>query len=138
PEIVGEDERAVAQAVSTLQVAIQTTGVVGPVLAGVLIPLFGTPSLLLFDGASYLACAGIVFTFVSAGAVPHASKRARGLLVGVRTLFADSFLTAIAVTAFIAHIGLVALFATLPALAFHAFHDARTAGALFAADAIGS
>jgi predicted MFS family arabinose efflux permease len=138
PEIVGEDERLVAHAVSTLQVAIQTTGVLGPVLAGVLIPLIGTPSLLLFDAVSYLICAAIVLTFVHAGGVRPRAERARGLLVGVRTLFAIPFLVAITVAAFLVHVGLVALFATLPALAFQRFDDARAAGALFAADAVGS
>ncbi|HKU57794.1 MAG TPA: MFS transporter [Gaiellaceae bacterium] len=138
PEIVGEEEGLVAQAVSALQVAIQTTGVVGPVLAGVLIPFSGAPSLLLFDGASYLVCAAIVFAFVRAGGVRPREERARGILVGVRALFANPFLTAIVVAAFLAHVGLVALFGTLPALAFRAFDDARTAGALFSADAVGS
>lgn len=138
PEIVGEDERLVAQAVSELQVAIQTTGVVGPVLAGVLIPLVGAPSLLLFDGLSYLVCAAVVLIFVHAGGVRPPGERATGLLVGVRTLFADRLLTAIAVAAFLAHVGLVALFATLPALAFQKFDNAPAAGALFAADAVGS
>lgn len=138
PEIVGEEEGLVAQAVSALQVAIQTTGVVGPVLAGVLIPFSGAPSLLLFDGASYLVCAAIVFAFVRAGGLRPREERARGILVGVRTLFANPFLTAIVVAAFLAHVGLVALFGTLPALAFRAFDDARTAGALFSADAVGS
>jgi MFS family permease len=138
PEIVGEEEGLVAQAVSALQVAIQTTGVVGPVLAGVLIPFIGAPSLLLFDGASYLVCAAIVFAFVVAGGVRPDGERARGLFVGVRALFANPFLIAIVVAAFLAHVGLVALFGTLPALAFRAFHDARTAGALFSADAVGS
>jgi MFS family permease len=138
PEIVGEDERLVAQAVSTLQVAIQTTGVVGPVLAGVLIPFTGSPSLLLLDGTSYLVCATVVFLFVQAGGVRPPEERARGLLVGVRALFASPFLTAIVVAAFLAHVGLVALFGTLPALAFHVFRDAHAAGALFSADAVGS
>jgi MFS family permease len=138
PEIVGEDERLVGQAVATLQVAIQTTGVVGPVLAGVLIPFVGAPSLLLFDAVSYLVCAAIVLIFVHAGGVRPRGERPSGLLAGVRTLFANPFLTAIVVAAFLAHVGLVALFATLPALAFHVFDDARTAGALFAADAVGS
>lgn len=138
PEIVGEDEGLVAQAVSALQVAIQTTGVVGPVLAGVLIPFVGAPSLLLFDGASYVLCAAIVLVFVKAGGVRPREERARGLLVGVRALFANPFLAAILVAAFLAHVGLVGLFGTLPALAFRMFDDARTAGALFAADAVGS
>ncbi|HVH50770.1 MAG TPA: MFS transporter [Gaiellaceae bacterium] len=138
PEIVGEDERAVAQAVAALQVAIQSTGVIGPVLAGVLIPFLGSPSVLLFDGASYLCCAAIVAAFVHAGGVQPRAERARGLFVGVRALFGDSFLTAIVLAAFLAHLGMVGLLSSLPALAFRMFDDARTAGALFAADAAGS
>jgi MFS family permease len=138
PEIVGEDERLVAQAVSTLQVAIQVTGVVGPVLAGILIPFTGSPSLLLFDATSYLVCAAVVLVFVHVGGGRPREERPRGLFVGVRALFANPFLTAIVVAAFLSHVGLVGLFGTLPALAFRVFHDSRTAGALFSADAVGS
>lgn len=138
PELVGEDERAVAQATSALQVAIQTTGVVGPLLAGVLIPFLGAPALLLFDGLSYVLCAAIIATFVHVGGAIPRAERVSGLLVGVRALFRDSYLTAILVAAFLAHLGLLALFGTLPALAFNVYDNARVAGVLFSADAVGS
>src|SRR2546426_10685438 len=135
PEVVGEDETEVARATAALQVAIQTTGVLGPAIAGLLIPLLGAPNLLLFDGASYAISAAIVASFVRVGrARPHA-ERVRGVLVGVRHLRRDSLLASIVVVAFAAHVGLAALFASLPALAFRSFHDARTAGVLFTADA---
>ena len=138
PEIVGEDEREVARAQAALQVAIQTTGVIGPVAAGVLIPLIGAPQLLFVDGASYAVSAAIVLALVRVGhAVPRAERR-RGVLSGVRHVFADSLLASIVTVGLVAHVGLAALFASLPALAFRDFHDARSAGVLFTADAIGS
>lgn len=138
PEIVGEDEREVSRAQAALQVAIQTTGVIGPVAAGVLIPLIGAPQLLVVDGASYAVSAAIVLAAVHVGhAVPRA-ERPRGVLVGLRHVFADSLLASIVAVALVAHVGLAALFASLPALAFRDFHDARSAGLLFTADAIGS
>jgi MFS family permease len=138
PEIVGEDEHEVARAQAALQVAIQTTGVAGPVAAGVLIPLIGAPQLLFIDGASYAVSAVIVLALVRVGhALPRAERR-RGVLAGVRYVFADSLLASIVTVGLVAHVGLAALFASLPALAFQSFHDARTAGVLFTADAIGS
>lgn len=138
PEIVGEDEREVARAQAALQVTIQTTGIVGPVAAGVLIPLIGAPQLLFIDGASYAVSAAIVLTLVRVGrAVPRTVRR-RGVLAGVRFVVADSLLASIVIVALVAHVGLASLFASLPALAFRDFHDARSAGVLFTADAIGS
>jgi MFS family permease len=138
PDVVGEDEAEVARATAALQVAIQTTGVLGPAAAGLLIPLLGAPNLLLFDGASYALSAAIVAGFVRVGHAHPRAERVRGLLVGVRHLRNDSLLASIVVVAFTAHVGLAALFASLPALAFQSFHDARTAGVLFTADAVGS
>jgi MFS family permease len=138
PDVVGEDEAEVARATAALQVAIQTTGVLGPAAAGLLIPLLGAPNLLLFDGASYAISAAIVAGLVHVGRARSRAERTRGLLVGVRHLRRDSLLTSIVAVAFIAHVGLAALFASLPALAFRSFHDARTAGVLFTADAVGS
>jgi MFS family permease len=138
PEIVGEDDREVARAQAALQVAIQTTGVVGPVGAGGLIPLLGAPQVLYIDGASYAASALIVAAFVRVGRAVPAAQRRRGALAGVRRVFADPLLGSIVTVALVAHVALAALFASLPALAFRSFHDARIAGALFAADAAGS
>ncbi|HYA09752.1 MAG TPA: MFS transporter, partial [Gaiellaceae bacterium] len=138
PEIVGEDESEIARATAALQVAIQTTGVVGPILAGVLIPLIGAPSILLFDAASYTLSAAIVAVFVHVGRALARAGRRHGVLVGVRQVRRDRLLASIVAAALAAHIALAALFATLPALAFRTFHDARTAGVLFAADAVGS
>ena len=137
PEIVGEDEQEVSRAQASLQVAIQVTGIVGPVAAGALIPLIGAPRLLYLDAASYAISAFVVFAFVHAGRTVVANRR-RGALAGVRHVFGDSLLGSIVAVAFAAHIGLAALFASLPALAFRHFHDARVAGLLFTCDAVGS
>jgi predicted MFS family arabinose efflux permease len=138
PEIVGEDEREVARAQASLQVAIQVTGIVGPVLAGVLIPVLGAPQLLYLDGASYALSALIVVAFVAGGRAVARADRPRGLLLGVRRVLSDPLLASIVLVAFVAHVALAALFASLPALAFREFHEARTAGVLFTADAVGS
>jgi MFS family permease len=138
PEIVGEDEREVARAQAALQVAIQVTGIVGPVAAGVLIPVLGAPQLLYLDGASYALSASIVVALVRGGGAVARAERQRGVFAGVRHVFGDSLLASIVGVALAAHVGLAALFATLPALAFREFHDVRTAGVLFTADAVGS
>jgi MFS family permease len=138
PDIVGEDEREVSRAMAALQVTIQTTGVIGPLFAGLVIPLIGASSLLLLDGASYALSAAIVAIFVHVGRARPRAERVRGVFVGVRRIRADSLLASIVLVGLVAHVALAALFASLPALAFDAFHDARTAGVLFAADAIGS
>jgi MFS family permease len=137
PELVGEDEAEVARATAALQVAIQTTGVIGPVLAGVLIPVLGATAILVFDAASYALSAAIVALFVRVGRAVAGAAR-RGVLVGVRRIRDDALLASLVASVLAAHLALAALFATLPALAFRTFHDARTAGLLFAADAIGS
>ena len=103
-----------------------------------LIPLIGAPQLLFVDGASYAVSAAIVLALVRVGhAVPRAERR-RGVLAGVRYVFADTLLGSIVTVGLVAHVGLAALFASLPALAFRGFHDARSAGVMFTADAIGS
>jgi MFS family permease len=138
PEVVGEDEREVARAQASLQVAIQVTGIVGPVAAGLLIPVLGAPELLYVDGASYALSAVIVLLFVAGGRATARGERPRGLFHGVRRVVADPLLGSIVLVAFFAHVALAALFASLPALAFRHFHDSRTAGVLFTADAVGS
>jgi MFS family permease len=138
PEIVGEDESEIARATAALQVAIQTTGVLGPVLAGVLIPMLTAPRVLYLDAASYALSAAIVALLVRVGRPLPRPARRRGVLVGVRRIRRDPLLLSVVGAALAAHVGLAALFATIPALAFRSFHDARVAGVLFAADAVGS
>ena len=96
PEIVGEDEHEVARAQAALQVAIQVTGIVGPVAAGVLIPLLGAPQLL-YRRRRELRALGADRRRARArrdGRLPAPSRR-RGVLAGVRHVFADSLLASI-------------------------------------------
>jgi MFS family permease len=138
PELVGEDEREVARATAALQVTIQTARIAGPLLAGVLIPFVGAANLLFVDAVSYLGSATLLALFVHAGKPVARDLRRRGFLVGVRYIRSDALLTAILLAALFAHVGLAALFASLPALAFEKFGDPKAAGLLFAADAAGS
>jgi MFS family permease len=79
----------------------------------------------------------IVAALVRVGRAVPAAQRRRGALA-VRHVFADPLLASIVTVALVAHVALAGLFASLPALAFRSFHDARIAGVLFSADAVGS
>ncbi len=103
-----------------------------------LIPLIGAPRLLYIDAASYAVSAFVVFAFVRVGRAVVAANRRRGALAGVRHVFSDSLLGSIVTVGLVAHVGLAALFASLPAFAFRELHDARAAGLLFTSDAVGS
>src|SRR5437763_1044069 len=82
--------------------------IVGPVSAGLLIPLIGAPQLLYLDAASYALSALIVVAFVRGGNVHP--ERKRGVLSGVRVVFGDSLLASILTVALLAHVALAALF----------------------------
>src|SRR5687767_14981713 len=54
PELVGEDERTIAQANSLIEGGTAVAGLAGPALAGLLIPLIGAPNVLYVDAATYV------------------------------------------------------------------------------------
>ena len=72
PMIVGEDEPAILRANMQMQMSIQITTILGPVLAGVLIGIVGNAPVLLIDAVSFFAAAGILSAGVSS------SKRGAG------------------------------------------------------------
>ena len=67
PEIVGDDERLVAQVNALLAGANQITQIAGPVLAGLLIAAVGPSTVLVVDGCSYLVSFLVVALLVSVG-----------------------------------------------------------------------
>ena len=138
PALVGEDAAEVTRAQSALQVAAQTTGVLGPLAAGALIPLIGAPRLLYVDGASYALSALIIALLVHPTSGQAGPRKRHGLLVGVRFMFSDALLGSILTGALAAHVAFAALTASIPILAYREFHDARIAGTLFTAIAAGS
>ena len=133
PELLGEDERVVTQANALFQGAIRVTMLLGPPLSGVLIGLFGAPSVLLVDGASYVVSFALVLLFVPRRAPLPVEDDARGLLAGFRFLLRDPLLR-VWIPLFVAgDAAWQAFFAAVPVLVVERFDaDPKVAGVLFA------
>lgn len=88
PLIVGEDEQAISRANMHMQMSIQITTILGPVLAGVLIGVIGNAAVLLINAASFLAGAAVLWVGVSYTRRRKASQDGRilreDLLEGLR------------------------------------------------------
>ncbi len=64
PELVGDDERTVAQANAILEGAQRATSLLGPATAGLLIATFGAPFVLYIDAATFFVSFVILALFV--------------------------------------------------------------------------
>lgn len=133
PELVGEDERTMSQANSLIEGGSSFAALLGPALAGLLIPFVGASNVLYVDAATYFVAFVLVLAFVPrrepVGVPPES-----GLLAGVRFLACDRFLGP--VSALVVATGFLgaALSAGLPVYAFDAFDgSSRVAGLFYAA-----
>ena len=133
PELLGEGERVVTQANALFQGAIRVTMLLGPPLGGVLIGLFGAPTVLLVDGASYVVSFALVLLFVPRRAPLPVEDDARGLLAGFRFLLREPLLR-VWIPLFVAgDAAWQAFFAAVPVLVVERFDaDPKVAGILFA------
>jgi predicted MFS family arabinose efflux permease len=133
PELLGEDERVVTQANALFQGAIRVTMLLGPPIGGVLIGLFGAPSVMLVDGASYVVSFALVLLFVQRRAPSPVEDDARGVLSGFRFLLREPLLR-VWIPLFVAgDAAWQAFFAAVPVLVVERFDaDAKVAGVLFA------
>jgi predicted MFS family arabinose efflux permease len=133
PELVGEDERRMSQANSAIEGGTAFAALIGPALAGLLIPFIGAPNVLYVDAASYLIAFVLVAAFVPRRK-PVAGAQAGGVLDGVRFLLRDSLLAPIAVI--VVAFGFLAsgMSAGLPVYAYAQFDgSSRIAGLFYAA-----
>lgn len=133
PEVVGEDERRMSQANSSIEGGTAFAALVGPALAGLLIPVLGAPNLLYLDAASYLAAFLLVLVFVPRRK-PLGAPPEQGVLAGLRFVLADRLLGPISATV----VGFGLLGAGLSAgLPFYAYDQldgsSRIAGLFYAA-----
>ena len=134
PELLGDDERRLAQANALLQAATRLTLVLGPAAAGMLIAVIGPVNVLFVDAATYLIAFALVLLFVPAGGRATDSEDARGLLAGVRFLLRDRLLGPLTAATAAVEMAFQALIATLPVLVIARYGtDAGIAGWLFAA-----
>ena len=139
PELVGDDERTVAQANAIVEGTQRATALLGPSLAGVLIAVIGATNVLYVDAASFFVSFLILVTFVPRRPPVAESEDARGLLAGIRFLLRDPLLRVLAVTALFLNMFGQMLSASLPVLAFEEFdQSSKIAGLFFAAFGAGS
>jgi MFS family permease len=139
PEIVGDDERTVAQANAVLEGAQRTTSLLGPAVAGILITAIGATNVLYVDAATFLFSALVLATFVPRRPPVAQTDESRGILAGVRFLLRDSLLAPLAITALFLNMFGQMLAASLPVLAYETFGgSSRLAGAFFAAFGAGA
>ena len=139
PELVGDDERTVAQANAVVEGAQRTTMLLGPAAAGLLIAAFGATNVLYIDAATFLF-AGLVLTFFVPRRPPlPATDESKGVLAGVRFLVRDPLLAPLAITALFLNMFGQMLVASLPVLAYEQHGgSSRVAGAFFAAFGAGA
>jgi MFS family permease len=138
PELVGEDERTIAQANSAIEGGTAFAGLAGPALAGLLIPFTSPSNILYVDAATY----AISFLLL-AGFVPKAKKLAGaassgGVLAGIRFFVRDRLLAPMGATVIALNFVGSAIAATIPFYAFDVFGSSRVAGLFYTAGGAGA
>jgi MFS family permease len=138
PELVGDDERTVAQANAVVEGAQRATSLLGPVAAGLLIAAFSAPVVLYVDAATFLVSFALLALFVPRRAPVPQTEEAGGVLAGMRFLLRDRFLRVLGGTALVANGLSQILVAGLTVLAYEEYSSSRVAGALFASFGAGA
>jgi MFS family permease len=134
PELVGEDERLMSQGNSLIEGGSALAALIGPALAGLLIPLLGAPSVLYVDAATYAVSFLLILAFVPRRKPVAAEAVEHGVLAGLRFLLHDRLLAPMAVTVIGFGFLSAGLSAGLPVYAFEEFNgSSRIAGLFYAA-----
>ncbi|GHE42522.1 MFS transporter [Streptomyces vinaceus] len=135
-ELLSPHARSLARANSALAGVTNGSAFVGPALAGALIPLVGTTSVIWLDAASFAFSGLLLLRRVPAGGGGAGGSAAgpRGLWAGVRHLCGDWFLSRAMLSTVVFGLMLRTQMITMPVLAFTRFEgDARLGGLLVAA-----
>jgi len=133
-DLVSDDQDLLARANALLQMAMRTTYLVGPALAGALIAALGAPAVLLLDGATYLVSFVLIALFVPQGRRAAETPDLRGIFAGVKFLRRDRLVRSWAIAQTFGQGSFQALVLALPILAFLRYEqDAVIAGTLLAA-----
>jgi MFS family permease len=130
PELVGEDERMMSQANSLIEGGGAIAALLGPALAGVLIPVIGAPNVLYVDAATYVISFLLILIFVPRRE-PVGEEPQHGVLGGISFLLRDRLLgpMALVVVAF-GFLG-SGLSAALPFYAYDEFDGSSRIAGLF-------
>lgn len=133
PELVGENERLMSQGNSLVEGGAAFAAMMGPALAGLLIPFLGASNVLYVDAATYLVAFVIVLVFVPRRK-PLTGTVQSGVLAGVRFLVSDRFLGPVAAVVVVTGFLGAGMSAGLPVYAFSEFEgSSRIAGLFYAA-----
>jgi predicted MFS family arabinose efflux permease len=133
PELVGEDERLMSQGNSLVEGGSAFARLIGPAVAGLLIPVIGAPNVLYVDAATYLVAFVLLLAFVP-GREPVAAAARQKVLSGVRFLVGDRLLGPIAAVVVVFGLLSAGLSAGLPFYAYEEFDgSSRVAGLFYAA-----
>jgi len=139
PELVGDDEATVGQANAIVEGTQRATALLGPSLAGILIAIIGAANVLYVDAASFFISFLILVTLVPKRPPIEATEDSGGVLAGIRYIFRDRLLRALAITALFLNMFGQMLAASLPVLAFEEFDGSSAiAGLFFAAFGAGA
>jgi MFS family permease len=139
PELVGEDERVVAQANAVVEGAQRATSLLGPALAGVLIASIGATKVLYVDAATFVVSFALLAAFVPQRQPLPPDESSKGVFAGVRFVLADSILLPLVITALLLNGFGQMLVAGLPVLAYEDYDgSSQVAGAFFAAFGAGA
>jgi MFS family permease len=133
PELVGEDERLMSQGNSLVEGGSAFARLIGPALAGLLIPIIGAPNVLYVDAATYLVAFVLLLAFVPRRK-PVAAAARQKVLSGLRFLVRDRLLGPIAAVVVVFGLLSAGLSAGLPFYAYEEFDgSSRVAGLFYAA-----
>jgi MFS family permease len=138
PDVVGDDERDVAGVNAVLGGANTVTGIVGPALAGVLIPATSPSVVLVVDAGTYLFSFLTIALVVRAGKRVAATEESKGVLAGLRYLMRDPLLGPLLVVACVLNLVVFGLIVGINALAYFQYSSAHVLGWLFGAFGVGS
>lgn len=138
PELLGEDQGVVSQAIALFQGATRVTLLLGPPVAGVLIGIIGAPAVLLVDAATYVVAVALIGLLVPSTTPTEADDESRSLRAGLRWVRRDPLIRAWRACLVVGDIAFQAIFISLPVLVV-ARYDAnpRIVGVLFAAFGVG-
>ena len=133
PELVGEDERLMSQGNSLIEGGAAFAALLGPAIAGLLIPFIGAPNVLYVDAATYAIAFLLVLALVPRRKPIVGAVRPK-VLSGIRFLLGDRLLAPIAVVVVAFGFLSAGLSAGLPFYAFEEFDgSSRIAGLFYAA-----
>ena len=139
PELVGDDERTIAQANAVIEGVQRATSLVGPALAGVLIAVMGATNILYVDAATFLFSFLVLALFVPRRPPLRATEQSKGLFAGVRFIRRDRILASLVLTALFANGFGQMLAASIPVLAYEEYGgSSRLAGIFFGAFGLGA